>query len=141
MGEEEAGLEGWTPIDIGGFMGEIGPLLRPVARGAQEVWALRVGARHLNPLGLVHGGVLTSLLDQAVALAAWKAAGRQPVVTVQMDTRFLGAAREGDLLETRATLRHAGGALLFVDAELCAGEAPVAAASAIMKRMSRGASA
>lgn len=137
MREEEVSPEGWKPINVKGFINEIGPLLRPLERGEEEVYAMQAEARHLNPLGLVHGGVLTSLLDQAVALVAWNACDRKPTVTVQMDTRFLGAARAGDFLATRASLRHATRSLLFVDASVSAGGAPVAAASAILKRTAK----
>jgi acyl-coenzyme A thioesterase PaaI-like protein len=41
------------------------------------VYALRTGDQHKNPIGLVHGGVVTSPRDQAMALVAWQATGRQ----------------------------------------------------------------
>lgn len=112
-------------------MGLIGPLLRSTKD--RQLYALKTHAAHKNHIGLVHGGVLTGLLDQVLALAAWNAADRQPVVTVQMDTRFLGAARAGELLEARAHLRHATRSMLFVDAEIGGANGPVAAASGVMK--------
>ncbi len=117
-------------------MAHIGPLLRAEATdeaGAGPVYALQTSALHQNPIGLVHGGVLTSLLDQAIAIVAWTAADRRPTVTVQMDTRFLAAARAGDFLEVRPRIRHATRSLLFVDADLTVGATTVATASAIMK--------
>lgn len=125
--------EGWKPIRASGFSELIGPLLLPTAPGKQNTYGLQTSDRHRNHIGLVHGGVLTSLLDQAMAVAAWNAADRQPVVTVQMDTRFLGAARAGDFLETRATIRHSTRTMIFVDADVTGTNGPVAAASAVMK--------
>ena len=74
-----------------------------------------------------------SLLDQVIALAAWNAAQTQPTVTIQLDTRFMGAARAGDLLEAQATLRHATRPMLFLDGEITSAGRPIATASAIMK--------
>lgn len=125
--------EGWSPVEIAGFMGLIGPLLRPTQNDQKDRYALLATKAHTNPIGLVHGGVLTSLLDQVMAVVAWNAADRQPTVTIQMDTRFLGAARAGDLLETRATIQRATRSLIFVDAEITSAAQPVASATAIMK--------
>ncbi len=114
-------------------MGQIGPLLRSTGFEDQNTYGFQTNDGHRNHIDLVHGGVLTSLLDQVAAIVAWNAADRQPTVTVQMDTRFLGAARAGDFLETRATIRHSTRSLIFVDAEITSGNGPVASASAIMK--------
>ncbi|MGI3166287.1 PaaI family thioesterase [Pseudooceanicola sp. 200-1SW] len=128
---------GWRPMRIEGLIGLIGPLLRPDPRPDPQAepprYALQTDARHANPLGLVHGGVLTALLDQALALIAWEAAERQPTVTVQMDTRFLGAARPGDLLIARPRIRQLTRSLIFLDGEITVADRPVADATAVMK--------
>lgn len=133
MTEQDRHPDGWKPMRIDGFMALIGPLLRPTDSEERDTYGLQTHEGHKNHIGLVHGGVLTSLLDQAIAITAWNAADRQPTVTVQMDTRFLGAARAGDFLETRATIRHGTRSLIFVDAEISSGSGPIASASAILK--------
>lgn len=124
---------GWRIVQADGFVAHIGPLLCANAGGERKVFALQTTDLHSNHIGLVHGGVLTSLLDQAIAIVAWNAADRQPVVTIQMDTRFLAAVRAGELLEVRPRIRHATRSLMFVDADLTCGSTTVAVASAIMK--------
>ncbi len=114
-------------------MGQIGPLLRSTRLEDKNTYGLRTDDSHVNALGLVHGGVLTSLLDQVAALVAWSAADRRPTVTIQMDTRFLGAARAGDFLEARASIQHMTRSLIFLDAAITTEAGPVASASAIMK--------
>lgn len=133
MTRQDIAPEGWKPVEAAGFMALIGPLLRSTNLEDRTTYGLQTDARHKNRIGLVHGGVLTSLLDQVVAIVAWNAADRQPTVTVQMDTQFLGTARAGDFLETRATVRHATRSLMFVDAEISCATGPIASASAIMK--------
>lgn len=123
----------WKPVPIDGFMGLVGPLLRATRREAKNTYGLQTTEAHKNHIGLVHGGVLTGFLDQVLALVAWNAADRQPVVTVQMDTSFLGVAKPGDFLEARANLRHANRSLMFLSAEITNTAGPVASATAIMK--------
>ncbi|EPX83588.1 Thioesterase superfamily protein [Salipiger mucosus DSM 16094] len=68
-----------------------------------------------------------------VALVAWNAADRQPVVTIQMETRFLGAAKVGDFLEVRASIRQSTRSLIFLDSDVTCSTGQVASATAIMK--------
>ena len=133
MTGEQPDRPGWRKIEIGGFMSHIGPLLRSTTEGQGDWYGLATNDTHANPIGGIHGGVITSLLDQVIALTAWKAANRQPTVTVQMDTRFLGGSVSGDFLETRVILRHATRSLLFVDGEVMRGDDPIATATAVMK--------
>lgn len=123
----------WRALKMDGFMDHIGPLLRSTQPDARNTYGFQTLAMHKNPIGVIHGGVLTSLLDQVIAITAWKAAERQPTVTVQMDTRFLDAAQVGDFLEIHATIRHATRSLVFVDADITCGPKMIATATAVMK--------
>ncbi|MCA0873051.1 PaaI family thioesterase [Seohaeicola saemankumensis] len=123
----------WKDLAAGPFLNRIGPLKRRRAPDGDTVFALQTDKGHENAIGSIHGGVLTSVLDQALAITAWNAADRQPTVTLQMDTRFVTAARSGDLLEARAVIRHATRSLLFLDADLVVGDRLVATATAVMK--------
>ncbi|MBL4807505.1 MAG: PaaI family thioesterase [Rhodobacteraceae bacterium] len=89
--------------------------------------------RFCRTTSVIHGGVITSILDQAIALEAWNAADRNPTVTVQMDTRFLKASHAGDFLEVSVKIRHMTRSLIFVDAKMYCGLSQIADASAIMK--------
>lgn len=124
---------GWIELKAGPFMDRIGPVLRTRDLDGHTIYGFRTDPSHCNAIGTVHGGVLTSLLDQAIAIEAWNAADRCPTVTLQMDTRFMQAARAGDLLEACATLRHGTRSMLFVDAEVHSGDRLVATATAVMK--------
>lgn len=55
---------------------------------------------HQNPTGVVHGGVMLSLLDTAVTLAGcWSASleERRSALTLSLGTSFIAAATEGHL--------------------------------------------
>jgi acyl-CoA thioesterase len=57
---------------------------------------LLIGAPHLNNVGVAHGGVIFSLADKALAVAA--NAGSRVAVAAVVTIHFLTPAREGDEL-------------------------------------------
>ena len=68
---------------------------------------------HLNPLGIVHGGVYCTLLDQVAGAAACTRGSRG--LTVNCETRFLGIA-QGDALCGHAQAIHMGRTLVVMHA-------------------------
>ncbi|MCJ2072145.1 PaaI family thioesterase [Methylobacterium sp. J-030] len=92
---------------------------------------------HANNLGIAHGGVLCTLLDVALGTAARLSVGR-PVVTLDMQTRFLNPGRGVLLAEGRVT--RAGRAVIFCEAEIRGADgAPVASATGLLKPVGRSA--
>lgn len=64
--------------------------------GEEYVVELEVRPRHLNVGGIVHGGVICSLLDTAMA-RSWfmrDASGVLSAATLEMKVNFLGSARQ-----------------------------------------------
>lgn len=125
---------GWRKKTLPGFAGRIGPLW--VCK-EDEGWAygLLATADHLNPAGVVHGGLLTALLDHGISAVAWEALGRRACVTVQLDTHFLAAARAGQFLELRARVVRATSSLVFMQGEISAAGQAIATAVAVLKQM------
>ena len=123
---------GWSTRSAGDFAGLVGPLW---ARREEDRWAYGIltGARHANPAGLVHGGLLTTLLDHALSAIAWQDAGRRPCVTVALDTQFVGAVRPGAFVEARGRVVRRTGSMSFVQGSLFVGDDEVATASAVMR--------
>jgi 1,4-dihydroxy-2-naphthoyl-CoA hydrolase len=67
-----------------------------------------VGPKHLQPHGIVHGGVYTSVVETCCSLgAALAAPAGKVVVGVENHTSFVRQARQGRL-RARATPIHAG---------------------------------
>lgn len=126
--------DGWKERRVPGLLGLVGPLW---TRREDTGWAYGLLARDelTNPAGLVHGGLVTTLADHALSAIAWEATGRQPCVTVQMDTHFLGAARPGDFLEARARVARQGGSLLFLEGAVAAGGEEIALVAGVWKRV------
>jgi uncharacterized protein (TIGR00369 family) len=101
----------------GGFTERNGPWFEKTEADGRVLRGLRVLPRHLNALGIVHGGLLTAFLDAALGAAAWRASGRR-CVTLTLSVEFLTHARLGDWVEAEATctgfdsqVAHVGGRL------------------------------
>ncbi len=89
--------------------------------------------------GVIHGGVVTTMLDYAMALAAFsRAAEGQSFATVSLTTHFLRSALPGRHL-AHARLDRMGARMIFASAELVReGESqPLATGTAVMA-MTRG---
>lgn len=86
-----------------GFLGTLGAKLERST--AEEVRiTMPVTRAHLQPFGILHGGVHCSLIETAASIGAWVAAGSdKKVVGVENHTSFLKPAKEGALLTARAT--------------------------------------
>lgn len=144
---ESLAAEGWHCKTLPGFAGLIGPLwvrregVRDEGgrsegmRSEAQAWAygLLATADHLNPAGVVHGGLLTALLDHGLSAIAWQARDRRPCVTVQLDTHFLAPARAGQFLEVRGQLLRATSSLVFMRGELSVAGNVVATGAAVLK--------
>jgi uncharacterized protein (TIGR00369 family) len=124
--------EGWAPRAPVGFSGLTGPLWsRPEGDG----WAFGIlaEARHANGHGIVHGGMLVTLLDNALGLTVWHAAGLRPAVTMQLNTHFLASARPGEFLEARGEVMRLANSVVFVRGVITVGDRRVAAADGVWK--------
>ena len=123
---------GWRQRSLPGFAGLIGPLW---TRKEERAWAYGVLATgdHTNPSGVVHGGLLTSLLDHALSSIAWEALERHPCVTVQIDTHFLFAAHPGQFLEARGHVVRATSSLVFMQGNVAVEGVQIATACALLK--------
>ena len=129
---ESLAADGWHQKTLPGFAGLIGPLWM---RKEAQAWAfgLLATADHLNPAGVVHGGLLTAMLDHGLSAIAWQALDRRPCVTVQLDTHFLTAARAGQFLEVRGHVMRTTTSLVFMRGELSVAGNVVATGAAVLK--------
>lgn len=102
-----------------GFQDLLGYRLTDWQDGCAEL-SLDVAARHMNRAGVVHGGVLTTLIDTACGFSAtWcPIEGRvRRVVTLSLTTSFTGQARHG-ILRSVGRMRGGGTKVVFCSAEV-----------------------
>jgi uncharacterized protein (TIGR00369 family) len=80
-----------------------------VAEGGRGRLELAVQPRHLRSLGIAHGGLLASLLDSVMGMAAGSLCPPDHyVVTVQLNVQFIRAAQDGEDLVATAEVMHSG---------------------------------
>jgi uncharacterized protein (TIGR00369 family) len=115
-----------TPIDRIPFLRMLGVQQLPSEVGRSRLWLPEVKDEFCNMLRAVHGGVLMTLLDVAMARAATSRAEAptHTVVTVQMSSHFVKPghgpltaegrvlAAGGSLCTCEAQVLDAGGALV-----------------------------
>jgi acyl-coenzyme A thioesterase 13 len=116
-------------------LGYVLDVARPDRRA--RCW-LDVGEGHLNRHGVLHGGIMSLMLDSAMGATGSLTvdpAGRTPFLTVSFTVQFLAPAREGRV--TAAGRVTGGGAsLLFVEGEMTDAEGRLlATASGVFKRV------
>ncbi len=85
--------------------------------------SLVIEQRHTNPHGMAHGGVATTLMDSAAAMALSglkRARGRAAAAhaTVEMNASLIAPARPGDELVVEGRVLRMGRSVAFVEAEV-----------------------
>ena len=91
---------------------------------------------HLNSFGVVHGGACMTLLDVAMAAAARSADKDMGVVTIEMKTTFMQAAR--GKLSSKGRLMHRTATMAFTEATIYDSEGkPCAHATGTFKYVKR----
>jgi uncharacterized protein (TIGR00369 family) len=75
---------------------------------------LRLAKPHTNSRGLAHGGLITSLADNAMGLSCGvKLGGGARLLTVSLSIDFIGSAQVGQWLAVETDIIKAGGTLCF----------------------------
>lgn len=119
-----------------GFTGLVGPLW--FRRESDDiVFALRTEPKHCNVRGVVHGGLMVTLLDHVMGAHVWRVAGKAASATVSLNTDFVAAARAGDWIEARSRITRRGTGLAFVSGELVCDGKPIASAQGVWKILGR----
>lgn len=105
--------DGWRPMPAAALPGGLGiPWAKRV--GGHWHYGLPIGDGHLNPNGVVHGGVLMAFADHGLSLLAWEAAGRATCITIQLNAHFLDAVRPGEFIELRGEVTRRTSFLVFL---------------------------
>ncbi len=87
------------------------------------VMSLTLEEKHMNPNGVVHGGVITTLMDEAtghaiVTIRGLEAMEETPHATVDMSVSFLSGARLGDELVCEGRVLRLGRSVVFAEGEV-----------------------
>jgi uncharacterized protein (TIGR00369 family) len=108
-------------------------------RGPAKVeLGLVVGEPHTNSRGLLHGGLIAALADNAMGLSCGQAMAEgglasNGLVTVSLSVDYLGKARIGDWLAVDTEFVRTGRTLCFAGAQVTANGEPIARAHATFR--------
>lgn len=95
---------GFITVARAPFVNHVGPILEAADNPPDRLTlGLRVETVHTNTLGLMHGGMIATLVDSAMARALVRSAGRR-TVTLKMTLEYLDAVRVGDWLEAEGVV-------------------------------------
>jgi len=87
------------------------------------VMSLKLEERHMNPNGVLHGGVITTLMDETtghaiVTIRGLEVMAEAPHATIDMSVSFLAGARIGDELVCEGSTLRIGRSIAFAEAEV-----------------------
>ena len=135
--------EGYAPhFKKSGFTDPWEPLYSK-RRDRKLLMGLRLADAHCNSRGFAHGGLIAALADNSMGLSTGevlKAEGRNDVgglVTVSLNTDFIGSGQIGQWLEVDTHFVKTGGSICFTDALVLADGEPIARSSATFKIVKR----
>ena len=99
-----------------------------------QKFALQAEARHCNRHEIVHGGLMMTMIDLAMVVAA-KETWEEQLVTVSLNSEFIDAGRAGELVEAEGELVKRTGSMAFVRGRVHVGDRTLLASSAVLKRL------
>lgn len=128
----------WRDIKTDGFNGLVGPIRFAEAGENDFRVALQLDERHMNSVGVCHGGLLMSVGDTGMGTSAYTAAG-SAVATIDFECDFLAAAKLGQMLHGQCKVARSARELIFMEGELFADDRRVLRMSGIwVVRRTRG---
>jgi uncharacterized protein (TIGR00369 family) len=132
-GTFDPALEGWEIISSNTAFGDlVGPVWRR-KEGEQLRFGFVVAPKHLNRAGNLHGGMLMTLADNAMAITAREVTGCKRHATIELNIQFIGAVRLGEFVEAHPEVSRATRSLTFMQAKMFVGSRLVVTTNGIWK--------
>lgn len=98
------------------------------------ILGLQLAKAHTNSRGIVHGGLIATLADNAMGLScSVNMADPQRLVTISLAVDYLGSANIGQWLQIETNFVKVGGSICFAQSLVTADSEPCARANATFK--------
>ncbi len=123
---------GWEQAKSSAFGELVGPVWRR-EDGERLRFGFVVAPKHINRAGNVHGGMLMTLADQAMAMAGRKVNGARRQATMELNIQFVGPAHLGEFVEAHPEVVRMTRSVIFLAVKMYVGSRIVAAATGIWK--------
>ena len=125
---------GYRPMTRpGGFEELIGPIYGAKGGEGDYRLAFRAEDRHGNPQGVVHGGMLMTLVDAVMGIAVWRAIGKRRCATISLNCSFVASGQVDDWLEASAEVVRRGRVVVFMRGDIHAGDRRLITADGVWK--------
>ena len=112
---------GFDTTGIAPYSDLCGPLLYKYEKNTEGKTigsvGLVLGAKHVGGNDRAHGGLLMTLLDEALGMNACLHRDLQPAVTVSMNTQFFAPMLIGQFLYATAIVTHSTRSLAFMQGQ------------------------
>lgn len=128
----------WRTVLGGGFNDHIGPVQFAQVGDGEYHFALRLEDKHMNAVGVAHGGLIMSVADTGMGTSAFTAAGSKAVATIDFECDFLAPGKNGQMLHGIAKVVRKAREFLFMQGDLYADERHIMRASGIWVIRSSG---
>lgn len=124
---------GWEEIVNHTAFGElVGPIWGSDDSGKPR-FGFTVAPKHLNRSGNLHGGMLMTLADQAMAMAARRATGSKRHATIELNIQFVDGVKLGEFVVACPEVARATRSVVFMQAKMFVGARLVVTTSGIWK--------
>lgn len=98
------------------------------------ILGLRLAKPHTNGRGLIHGGLIASLADNAMGHSCGQVmGGRSSLVTISLAVDFIGTAQVGQWLVVESEVIRTGHTICFAQSLIKADDAVIARANATFR--------
>ncbi len=127
---------GWSYWGNDPFERSAGPFfMRRDPDTGEYVSAFRAEDRHMNTGGFMHGGCLLTFADFALFSIATDELQDSMAVTMNLSGDFLGAVKNGALVEARGEVTRGGGKTLFIRGLATADGEPALSFTGIVRKI------
>ena len=101
-----------------GFMKYLGGLDLKKINDADYEFTVEVKEMHLNTGQIAHGGFLSTIADTGMGTAAHQVAGDRRCVTINLNLKFITAAKLGERLNGKVKILKKTKTLVFINCEI-----------------------
>ncbi len=124
---------GFEPFPkFGGFIENSGPFFRTALVDGTRRYGFRAEAKHANPNGVIHGGVLVTFVDTCMGQAVVDSTGRY-CATISLNTEFVSGVAVDCWVEAETKIVRATRSLVFLRADVTSDGQVLMTASSVWK--------
>ncbi|MCB9074942.1 MAG: PaaI family thioesterase [Chitinophagales bacterium] len=84
----------------------------------QLIFEFTILETQLNPNGILHGGVMATMLDELMGGATWTLNKPYPFATINLQVDYLSPAKVGEVIRGEANVIKAGSTVVHAEAKL-----------------------